>query len=144
VLASWLAGNAINLIMPGGAAVVAAGRVRMLATSGIDTSSIVGGLAAFSLLGGGALLALPVFALPVVLVGAPVDRGLVNAAVVGAVGFVPFAAFGAIVLAYDAPLATLTYRLASYWAPLCAGPIAYGIFWIRYHRSPPRTSLAPA
>jgi len=263
VITSLLAGNAITLIMPGGAAVGAAVQFRMLATSGMDTSSAVGGLAAFSLLGVGGLLALPVFALPVVLLGAPVNRGLVNAAILGAVGFVLFAALGAVLLAYDAPLcwtgrvaqrlrnwvlrkrppltgldetllsqrneiravlgkqwwqalllssgrlafdylcllaalratgsrprpslilvayavagiigmipitpgglgiveasltgllvlaqvdssqavlATLTYRLASYWAPLVAGPIAYGVFWIRYrnHRAPPPATV---
>jgi len=264
VITSLLAGNAITLIMPGGAAVGAAVQYRMLATSGLDTSSAVGGLAAFSVLGVGGLLALPVFALPVVLFGAPVSRGLVNAALLGAAGFVVFAAFGAVLLAYDAPLrwagraaqrlrnwvmrkrppltgldqtllsqrneiravlgrqwwqalllssgrlafdylcllaalratgsrprpsvilvayaaagiigmipltpgglglveasltgllvlaqvdssqavlATLTYRLASYWAPLVAGPIAYGVFWIRYrnHRAPPQAAEA--
>jgi len=90
--------------MPGGAAVGAAVQFRMLATSGSDTDSAVGGLAAFSLLGVGGLLALPVFALPVILLGSPTNRGLVNAAVLGAVGFVVFAAFGAVVLTYDAPL----------------------------------------
>ncbi len=34
----------------------------------------------------------------------------------------------------QAVLATLTYRIASYWLPLCAGPIAYGLFRIRYRR----------
>jgi len=264
VITSVLAGNAITLIMPGGAAVGAAVQFRMLAASGMDTTSAVGGLAAFSLLGVGGLLALPVFALPVVLFGAPVNRGLVNAAILGAAGFVVFAVFGAVLLAYDAPLrwagraaqrvrnwvlrkrppltgldqtllaqrneiraalgrqwwqalllsagrlafdylcllaalratgsrprpsvilvayavagiigmipltpgglglveasltgllvlaqvdssqavlATLTYRLASYWAPLVAGPIAYGVFWIRYrnHRAPPQAAEA--
>jgi uncharacterized protein (TIRG00374 family) len=104
VITSQLAGNAITLIVPGGAAVGAAVQFRMLATSGRDTSSTVGGLAAFSLLGVGGLLALPAFALPVILLGTPTSRGLVNAAVLGAVAFVVFAAFGAIVLAYDAPL----------------------------------------
>jgi len=104
VITSQLASNAINLIMPGGAAVGAAVQFRMLATSGMDTSSTVGGLAAFSLLGVGGLLALPVFALPIVLLGAPVNRGLVNAAILGAVGFVLFAGFGAVLLAYDVPL----------------------------------------
>ena len=265
VVTSQLASNAINLIMPGGAAVGAAVQFRMLATSGKDTSSTVGGLAAFSLLGVGGLLALPAFALPVILVGAPTNRGLVNAAVLGAVAFVAFAAFGAVILTYDAPLrwcgrsaqwlrnrvlrnrppltgldetllsqrneiravlgrqwwqalllsagrlafdylcllaalratgsrprpslilvayavagivgmipatpgglglveasltgllvlaevnssqavlATLTYRLASYWVPLCAGPIAYGLFRIRYRNrpAPPQASVAP-
>ena len=104
VVTSLLAGNAITLIMPGGAAVGAAVQYRMLAVSGMDTTSTVGGLAAFSLLGVAGLLALPVFALPVVLLGAPVSRGLVNAAILGAVGFVAFAALGAVLLAYDAPL----------------------------------------
>ena len=265
VITSQLAGNAITLIMPGGAAVGAALQFRMLATSGSETDSTVGGLAAFSLLGVGGLLALPVFALPVILLGAPTNRGLVNAAVLGAVGFVIFAALGAVVLAYDAPLrwagrvaqrlwnwvmrkrplegldatllaqrneirtalgqqwwqalllsagrlafdylcllaalratgsrprpslilvayavagivgmipatpgglglveasltgllvlaqvdssqailATLTYRLASYWVPLCAGPIAYGLFRLRYRGrgSPSVEGAAPA
>ena len=104
VITSTLAGNAITLIMPGGAAVGAAVQFRMLAASGMDTTETVGGLASFSLLGVGGLLALPVFALPVILLGAPVNRGLEHAALLGAVGFVAFAAFGAAVLTYDAPL----------------------------------------
>jgi uncharacterized membrane protein YbhN (UPF0104 family) len=253
VITSTLAGNAITLIMPGGAAVGAAVQFRMLATSGMDTTETVGGLASFSLLGVGGLLALPVFALPVILLGAPVDRGLEHAALLGAAGFVAFAAFGAVVLTYDAPLrwagravqyvahlvrrplegldetllaqrnqiraalgqqwwqalllsagrlafdylcllfalratgshprpslilvayaaagiigmipltpgglgiveasltgllvlaevnssqavlATLTYRIASYWVPLIAGPIAYGLFQMRYRKRP--------
>ena len=75
VITSQLAGNAITLIMPGGAAVGAAVQFRMLATSGEDTGSTVGGLAAFSLLGVGGLLALPAFALPVILIGAPGQPG---------------------------------------------------------------------
>jgi uncharacterized membrane protein YbhN (UPF0104 family) len=31
-----------------------------------------------------------------------------------------------------AALATLAYRIASYWLPLLAGPVAYGLFRIRY------------
>jgi len=104
VVTSTLAGNAITLIVPGGAAVGAAVQFRMLAASGLETSETVGGLAAFSLLGVGGLLALPIFALPVILFGAPTSRGLANTAILGAIGFVAFAAFGAIVLAYDAPL----------------------------------------
>jgi uncharacterized protein (TIRG00374 family) len=104
VATSTLAGNAITLIVPGGAAVGAAVQFRMLAASGLETSETVGGLAAFSLLGVGGLLALPLFALPVILLGAPTSRGLVNTAILGAIGFVAFVAFGAVVLAYDAPL----------------------------------------
>jgi uncharacterized membrane protein YbhN (UPF0104 family) len=32
----------------------------------------------------------------------------------------------------QAVLATLTYRIASYWLPLLAGPVAYGLFKFRY------------
>jgi hypothetical protein len=102
VITSQLAGNAITLITPGGAAAGAAVQVRMLTASGISTTSTVGGLAAFTMLGVGGLLALPLFALPVILAGAYTDRGLVNAAVLGAVAFVLFAAFEAVILAHDA------------------------------------------
>jgi uncharacterized protein (TIRG00374 family) len=104
VITSLLAGNAITLIVPGGAAVGAAAQYRMLAASGQDTTSTVGGLAASSLLGVGGLLALPVFALPVILAGSYTNRGLVNAAILGAIAFVAFAAFGAVLLTYDTPL----------------------------------------
>ena len=70
----------------------------MLTQSGMDTDQTVGGLTAFSLLGVAGLLALPVFALPAVLFGAPVNRGLVQAAVIGAGAFVLFAGFGAVML----------------------------------------------
>ena len=86
----------------------AAVQFRMLAVSGLDTGTTVGGLAAFSLLGVGGLLALPRFAPPVIFVGGPTtSRALVNAAILGAVGFVLFAGFGALVLATT---------------PRCAGP----------------------
>jgi uncharacterized protein (TIRG00374 family) len=120
VVTSQLAGNAVTLIMPGGAAVGAAVQFRMLAASGENTESTVGGLAAFSLLGVGSLLALPAFALPVVLLGAPVSRGLVNAAALGAAGFVAFAGLGAVILVYDAPLrwiGRLTQRLRNRLLP---------------------------
>jgi len=104
VITSQLAGNAVTLITPGGAAAGAAVQFRMLTASGIDTTSTVGGLAAFTMLGVGGLLALPLFALPVILVGAYTDRGLVNAAILGAVAFVLFAAFGAVILTHDALL----------------------------------------
>jgi uncharacterized protein (TIRG00374 family) len=104
VATSQLAGNAISLVMPGGAAVGAATQFRMLAASGNDTATAVGGLTAFSLLGVAGLLALPVFVLPAILAGTPIDRGLEHAALLGLVGFVLFAGFGAIVLMTDRPI----------------------------------------
>jgi uncharacterized protein (TIRG00374 family) len=105
VITGQVSGNAITLIVPGGAAAGAAVQFRILTRAGMDTDSTVGGLTTFSLLGIAGLLALPVFALPAVLFGAPVNRGLVQAAVIGAVAFVLFAGFGAIMLVADQPLA---------------------------------------
>ena len=94
MITAQLSGNAISLIVPGGAA--AGGRVqfRMLAVSGMDATDAVGGLTAFSFLGIGGLLALPVFVLPAVLFGSPVSSGLVDAAIIGAIGFVLFVGAG--------------------------------------------------
>ena len=107
VITAQLAGNAITNILPAGDAAGAAVQYRMLATSGIPTDTAVGGLTAFSLLGVGGLLALPLFALPAILFGAPVRNGLVEAAFIGIAGFVLFAGFGVLVLATDRPLAWL-------------------------------------
>lgn len=104
VVTAQLAGNAISLIVPGGSAAGAAVQFRMLATSGMDATDAVGGLTAFSFLGIGGLLALPVFVLPAVLFGAPVNAGLAHAAIIGAAGFILFIGLGAVVMATDAPL----------------------------------------
>ena len=55
----------------------------MLTTAGFDPDTAVGGLTAFSLLGVGGLLALPLFALPTILGGAAVNPGLVHTALLG-------------------------------------------------------------
>ena len=104
VATSQLAGNAISLVVPGGAAFGAATQFRMLAASGSDTATAVGGLTAFSLLGIGGLLALPIFVLPAILAGTPIASGLQHAALLGIAAFVLFAGFGALVLATDGPL----------------------------------------
>ena len=59
----------------------------------------------------------------------------------GGLGLVEASLTGLLVLdevdSSQAVLATLTYRLASYWVPLCAGPIAYGLFRIRRKKRGP-------
>ncbi len=104
VATSQLAGNAISLVVPGGAAFGAATQFRMLAASGNDTATAVSGLTAFSLLGIGGLLALPIFVLPAILVGAPIDQSLEHAALLGIAAFVLFAGFAALVLVMDGPI----------------------------------------
>ena len=112
VVTSELASNAVNLIIPGGTPLSVAVQIRMLSISGLAPASTIGGLTAFSLLGIGGLLALPVFALPVILIGIETtNRGLVDAAILGAIGFVVFAALSAVFLATDMPLRWTARRI---------------------------------
>ncbi len=104
VATSQLSGNAISLIVPGGAAFGAATQFRMLAAAGSDPATSVAGLTAFSLLGIGGLLALPIFVLPAIVAGTPIANGLLHAALLGIVAFVLFAGFGALVLTLDPAL----------------------------------------
>ena len=104
VATSQLAGNAISLVVPGGQAAGAATQFRMLAASGSDPATAVGGLTAISILGIGGLLALPIFVLPAIIAGTPIDRGLEHAALLGIGAFFLFAGFSAVVLVIDAPM----------------------------------------
>src|SRR5208337_3345130 len=83
VVTAGLTGNTVTSSLPGGSAAGAAVQFRMLTTAGFDTDTAVGGLTAFSLLEVGGLLALPIFALPAILAGVPVSRGLVHTALLG-------------------------------------------------------------
>ena len=66
----------------------------------------------------------------------------------GGLGIVEASLTGLLVLSEvnssQAVLATLTYRLASYWLPLLAGPIAYALFRIRYRSHPSSPAPRPA
>ena len=128
VATSQLAGNAISLIVPGGAAFGAATQFRMLAAAGNDPATAVGGLTAFSLLGIGGLLALPLFVLPAILAGTPIASGLEHAALLGLAAFVLFAGFGALVLVADRPMC---------WA----GQVVQAVRNRVKRRSPPMTGL---
>jgi hypothetical protein len=105
VVTAGLAGNAVTGSLPGGDAAGAAVQFSMLETAGFDTDTAIGGLTAFSLLGVGGLLALPVLALPAMLAGAPVSAGLVHTAVLGIAVFALLAVFGAVLLLTNRPLA---------------------------------------
>ena len=104
VATSSIAGNAISLVVPGGAAVGAATQFRMLETAGNDTATTIGGLTVFSLLQIGGLLGLPIFVLPAILAGTPIAHGLKYTALLGIGAFVLFAGFGASVLVLDGPI----------------------------------------
>ena len=66
----------------------------------------------------------------------------------GGLGLVEASLTGLLVLAEvnssQAVLATLTYRIASYWVPLCAGPVAYGLFKFRYRNEEAEARLCRA
>ena len=129
VVTAGLAGNAVTDTLPGGDAAGAAVQFGMLTTAGFDTDTAVGALTTFSLLGVGGLLALPIFALPAILVGAPISPGLTHTALLGIAGFVLFAIFGAVLLYTDWPLTA-------------AGRAAQAVRnWFTRGRRPPMTGL---
>jgi len=104
IVTAGLSGNAVTDSLPGGDAAGAAVQFGMLTTAGFDTATAIGGLTAFSLLGIGGLLALPVFALPAIVGGAPVSPGLFHTALLGIAGFAAFAVFGEVIVRTDWPL----------------------------------------
>ena len=124
VVTAGLAGNAVTDSLPGGDAAGAAVQFRMLTTAGFDTDAAVGGLTAFSLLGVGGLLALPLFALPAILAGAPVSPGLVHTALLGIAGFVLYTIFGVIILRTERPLAAFGRAAQSLWNWITRGSIS--------------------
>jgi uncharacterized protein (TIRG00374 family) len=107
VVTAGLTGNAVTNVLPAGDAAGAAVQFRMLATAGVDADNAAGGMTAASLLGVGGLLALPLFTLPAILGGAPVDRGLKQTALLGLAGFGLYVAGSAVVMTTDRPLALL-------------------------------------
>jgi uncharacterized protein (TIRG00374 family) len=104
VVTAGLVGNTVTNVLPGGDAAGAAVQFTMLSAAGIDSGQAAAGLSTASLLGIGALLALPVLALPAILGGSPVSRGLVHTALLGLVAFVLFAIGSVILLTADRPL----------------------------------------
>jgi uncharacterized protein (TIRG00374 family) len=107
VVTAFLAGNSVTNTLPGGDAVGASVQYRMLAGTGIDTVQAAGGLAVSSIIGVGALFALPIFALPVIIGGEAVSPGLVHAGELGAIGFALIVALGVVVLNSDKTLLQL-------------------------------------
>jgi uncharacterized protein (TIRG00374 family) len=104
VVTSQLASNAFGRVVPGGVAAAGAMQYAMLRAAGVPVGQVASGMTASSVLVFGILLALPLLALPAVLFGAPVDRGLGRAALIGGVLFVLLVATGAAALLWDRPL----------------------------------------
>jgi uncharacterized protein (TIRG00374 family) len=104
VITSQLASNAFGRIVPGGVAAAGALQYSMLVNAGISAARAASGMTASSVLVFGILLGLPLLAVPAIVGGAPVDRGLENATLVGAALFLLLAAGGGAAFASDRPL----------------------------------------
>src|SRR5204862_259794 len=128
---SQLAGNSVSRLLPGGNAVGAALQYRLLVAGGMEPTRIATGLTAVSLINVATVFALPLLSVPAILGGVAINRGLARAAWLGVGAFILLLAG---VPAAQATLATLAYRLASYWLPIAVGPVAYGL----YKRRAPR------
>ncbi len=105
VATTQLASNAVSRILPGGAATGGAVQYAWLVRTGLDGAVVASGLTAASLISTGVVLALPVFALPAIVGGAPVDRGLQRAAWLGLGAFALTAGVVAVLLSTQRPLA---------------------------------------
>lgn len=104
IATAQLAGNAFSRIVPGGAAAGGALQYRMLTQSGFEPTRVGTALTASSLISTATIFALPLLALPAILLGAPVPSGLAQATWLGAGAFILFVALGAAFLLRDRPL----------------------------------------
>ena len=102
VATSNLASGAIGRVVPGGAATAAALQYQMLVRGGVAGAAAATGLTAGSILLLGTLAALPLLALPAVIGGVHVPRGLLNAALIGLALFAALFAICFVLLRSDA------------------------------------------
>jgi uncharacterized protein (TIRG00374 family) len=101
---SQLAGNAVGRVVPGGGATATAFTVGMLRRAGFDAGEATAGLGASTAMQIATSLALPLFALPAIVAGAPVPRGLATSAYLGAAVLLLLLAGGVLAFATDQPL----------------------------------------
>ena len=101
IASGQLAGNALGRIIPGSATPFT---VVMLRKAGVDGGDAAAALTASTGLQIATALALPILAVPAILGGAPVDRGLALAAYLGGAVVVLLVGTGAVLFTTDAPL----------------------------------------
>jgi uncharacterized protein (TIRG00374 family) len=104
VAAAQLSGNAVGRILPGGGATSTAFTASLLRRAGVDTGEAAAAFGASTALQIATTLALPVFALPAILGGAPIAHSLAVAAYLGVGVLLLLLAAGAAALVTDAPL----------------------------------------
>lgn len=101
---SQLTSNAVAKVVPGGAAIGAATGFRMLSVSGIERGSAGAALTATSIISNGVLLCLPMVALFLSILGAPIPDGMIHVAWGGAVLAVALFAFAFSLVRFDRPI----------------------------------------
>ncbi|MGI9614466.1 MAG: lysylphosphatidylglycerol synthase transmembrane domain-containing protein [Acidimicrobiales bacterium] len=104
VITSHLAANAVGRLVPGGAATSTAVQYRLLRVAGIDPSSVASALATTGLFQIAVMTAIPVVALPAVMLGGATSPTLLNGAMIGATVFVLLFVVVGFVLRRDWPL----------------------------------------
>lgn len=101
---SQLVSNALAKTVPGGAAVGAATGYRMLSVSGVNRGTAGAALTATAIISNGVLLMLPLVALLISILGAPVPKGLDRVAWGGAALFLLLLGVGFVLVRFDRPL----------------------------------------
>ena len=130
---SQLVSNAVSKTVPGGAAMGAATGWRMLSVSGVEKGSAGAALTATAIISNGVLFMLPMVALLLSIVSAPVPRGLDRVAWGGAVLFILLFAVGFALVRFDRPLIMLGNALEQVSTPILrrlhrpGGPTADGL-----------------
>lgn len=101
---SHLVGNAVSKVVPGGAAVGATSQYRMFSAAGVDRARAATTLAATSVISNGVLFALPMVAVLVSIIGAPIPHSLSVVAWGGAILFVILFSVVFTIVKFDRPL----------------------------------------
>jgi uncharacterized protein (TIRG00374 family) len=101
IACAQLAGNAVGRFVPGAPTPFTVG---MLRTAGVDTGEAAAAFTASTGLQIATVATLAVFALPAIVLGAPVSRGLATAAYLGAAVLLLLVAVGTAAFATDKPL----------------------------------------
>jgi hypothetical protein len=107
IVTTQLAGNSFNRITPGGGATGTALQARMLVDAGFNPAKAGTGITVQSLLITAAVVAMPIFALPAILLGTNVPGSLAEAAWIGVVVFAVMAGAFYVLLATRRPLVAL-------------------------------------
>lgn len=107
VVSSLMAGNAAGRMMPGGSGAAAAVQFKLLRDAGVETAHASVGLATAAALQIGAVLILPIVALPALLINSSSPSGVLPLAAFSVSTFVVLTATAAVVFMTNRPLRSL-------------------------------------